>query len=555
MIADITVTEKSFGNKLLYDNLHLTIQAGEKVGLIGRNGVGKSTLLGIMNGTDTDFSGDLKYRHGLVIISTRQEHHGHEHKNVLEYILGDLPEYAHLKHIMDTYPDTMGSNMKKITEYSEALARFDTLGYYTIEDQIVRELAGFQLDESKARGELGGLSGGQKRLVEVVKVMHANAHLALIDEPTNHMDYIAKDQFVDWLKGAQEAMLIITHDRDVLAHVDRIVEIKDKHAVSFPGNYDAYLRQNTVSTTTKMHDYEVTQRQIENLKAKVIQFRRLKEKARDPDTIKQFKRRELDATKELEELQKIEKPSFWIDRESAEGLNYKVEASYQKYKARNIKIHGLKQTESKSSRVLVEARDVVLGYDTPLFSPLNFEVREGECVEFRGRNGAGKTTLINALLAVAYGNQPTTLQSGRIKVEPHLHIGIYEQEISDEYFHLPLEQAIEQLHLDRDVAVNEQKVRMLLSNYLFDPIEDARIPLSQLSGGQKARFQLIAMLINDPQLLVLDEPTNHLDLPSIEELEAALAKYAGAVIYVSHDTHFRQSLPAEVVQVGVAHEK
>lgn len=549
MIADVTVTEKSFGNKLLYDQLRLSIQEGEKVGLIGRNGVGKSTLLGIMNGTDTDFTGDLQYRRGLVIISTRQEHHGFHEQSVLEYILGDLPEYARLKHIMDTYPATMGSNMRKITEYSEALERFDSLGYYTIEDVIVRELATFQIDEPKARGRLGALSGGQKRLVEVVKVMHANAHLALIDEPTNHMDFVAKTQFIDWLKGAREAMLIITHDRDVLKHVDRIVEVKDKHAVSYPGNYDAYLRQNTVSTTTKMHDYEVVQRQITNLKAKVIQFRRLKEKARDPDTIKQFKRRELQAAAELAQLEQIPKPSFWIDRESAENLNYKVEANYQKYKAKNIRMHGLATKESKSSRRLMELKQAACGYDAPLFAPISFELREGERIELRGRNGAGKTTLIRAVLGAAAGLAPPHLLGGTIKVEPHLAIGVYEQEVSPHYFDLGLAAAVERLYLDRGLSISDQKIRQLMSNYLFDPLGDADVPLAQLSGGQKARFQLIAMLANDPQLLVLDEPTNHLDLPSIEELEAALAKYAGAIIYVSHDDYFRQRLGATVVAV------
>lgn len=549
MIADVTVTEKSFGNKLLYDHLRLSVQEGEKVGLIGRNGVGKSTLLGIMNGTDTDFTGDLQYRRGLVIISTRQEHHGFEEHSVLEYILGDLPEYAALKHIMDTYPATMGSNMRKITEYSEALERFDSLGYYTIEDSIVRELSTFQINEDKARGRLGELSGGQKRLVEVVKVMHANAHLALIDEPTNHMDYVAKAQFVDWLKSAREAMVVITHDRDVLKCVDRIVEVKDKHAVSYPGNYDAYLRQNTVSTTTKMHDYEVVQRQIVNLKAKVIQFRRLKEKARDPDTIKQFKRRELEAAAELAELEKVQKPSFWIDRESAENLNYKVEANYQKYKAKNIRMHGLSTTDSRSSRRLMELKQVRCGYNTPLFGPVSFELREGERIELRGRNGAGKTTLIRALLESAEGKAPAHLLSGSIKVEPHIAVGVYEQEVSPKYFDLGLAAAIERLHLDRGLTISDQKVRQLMSNYLFDPIGDAPVPLAQLSGGQKARFQLIAMLANDPQLLILDEPTNHLDLPSIEELEAALAKYTGAIIYVSHDDYFRQNLAATVIEI------
>lgn len=553
MIADITVTEKSFNNKLLYDNLHVSIQAGEKVGLIGRNGVGKSTLLGIMNGTDTDFTGDIQYRRGLVTISTRQEHHGHEDKTVLEYILSDLPEYAHLKHITDTYPETMGGDMTKITQYSEALERFDSLGYYTVEDQIARELAGFQIDDAKARGRLGNLSGGQKRLAEVVKVMHANAQLALIDEPTNHMDYIAKEQFVQWMQSVSNmAMLIVTHDRDVLKQVDRIIEIKDKAAVSYPGNYDAYLRQNTVSTTTKMNDFQVVQRKIENLRGKVLQFRRLKEKARDPDTIKQFKRRELEATKELEELQKVERPSFWIDRESAENLNYKVEANYQKFKAKNIRLSGIQQQASRSSRKLLELKQVVLGYDEALFEPLTAELREGERIELRGRNGAGKTTLINAILAAAGGGRASTLQQGSIHVEPHLPIGIYEQEISERYFHLGLAAAIERLYMDRDVPVNTAKVSQLMSNYLFNPIDDAPIRLADLSGGQKARFQLIAMLASNPQLLILDEPTNHLDLPSIEELEAALQKYAGAIIYVSHDNYFRQQLPATVVQVGIA---
>lgn len=549
MIADVTVTEKSFGNKLLYDNLRLSIQSGEKVGLIGRNGVGKSTLLGIMNGTDTDFTGDLQYRSGLVIISTRQEHHGFMDHSVLEYILGDLPEYAGLKHIMDTYPESMGNNMRKITEYSEALERFDTLGYYTIEDIIVRELLTFQISEDNARGPLGQLSGGQKRLVEVVKVMHANAHLALIDEPTNHMDFVAKEQFVDWLKGAREAMLVITHDRDVLKHVDRIVEIKDRHAVSYPGNYDAYLRQNTVSTTTKMHDYEVVQRQIVNLKAKVVQFRRLKEKARDPDTIKQFKRRELEAAAELAELQKIQKPSFWIDRESADNLNYKVEANYHKYKAKNIRMHGLNTSENRSSRRVAELKKVTCGYGEPLFGPTSFELREGERIELHGRNGAGKTTLIREILLSAEGHTPEHLQGGQIHVESHLAIGIYEQEVSPRYFELGLAHAIERLHLDRSLTISDQKVRQLMSNYLFDPVGDASVPLAQLSGGQKARFQLIAMLANDPQLLILDEPTNHLDLPSIEELESALATYTGAMIYVSHDDYFRQNLPASVVNI------
>ena len=132
--------------------------------------------------------------------------------------------------------------------------------------------------------QLAALSGGQKRLVEVVKIMHAQADLALIDEPTNHMDYVAKKQFIDWMKSARQAMLIIIHDRDVLAEVDRIVELRDGASVSYRGNYDDYLRQNASATGNAMQDYEQTERRIANLRDKVLQFRRLKEKARSTCT-------------------------------------------------------------------------------------------------------------------------------------------------------------------------------------------------------------------------------------------------------------------------------
>lgn len=548
MIADITITEKSFGTKNLLSGVRFSIDDGEKVGVIGRNGVGKSTLFGILAGTDKDFTGEVIYKRGTVVVATQQEHHDLGEQTVLQYILHGLPEYARLSHIIETYPTTMGENMHKITEYTEALQRFDDLGYYQVEEQITRELDNFQLPDVAHR-PLASLSGGQKRLVEVVKIMHSNAHLALVDEPTNHMDFVAKQQFIDWLKDASEAVLVITHDRDVLREVDRIVEIKDGASVSYPGNYDAYLKQNAVSTSTKMHEYEVVQRQIENAKNKLTQFRRLKEKARDPDTIKQFKRRENEAAAELERLEKVEKPTFWIDKQSAAQLDHKAGMRYEKYKAKNIRI-GMKGDVSRSKRVLVSASKLSLGYDTPLFTDVNLDLRENEAMELRGRNGAGKTTLIKAILARANGEIPKTLLAGELTTDPHMTIGVYEQEISPTYFHLALGEAIERLYLDRKQSIGRQKIMQLMSDYLFDPVADANIPLSQLSGGQKARFQLIAMLASDPQLLILDEPTNHLDLPSIEELENALKKYTGAILYVSHDGYFREAIAGSVVQIG-----
>lgn len=524
-------------------NVRFSIDDAEKIGIIGRNGVGKSTLFGILNGTDKDFSGDVIYKNGAVVVATQQEYHDVGDQTVLQYVLQGLPEYSGLSHIIETYPETMGEDMKLINEYSEALQRFDDKGFYQIEDQIERELENFQL-AGIAHRQFTTLSGGQKRLVEVVKIMHSDANLALIDEPTNHMDYVAKQQFVEWLKSARESVLVITHDRDVLREVDRIVELKDGGSQSFKGNYDAYLKQNAVSTGSQMNEFEMIERRITNLKAKVIEYQRFKEKSRNPSTIQRFKRLEEQSRKELADLQQKEKPTFWIDKDSAADLNYKTAAQYEKFKAKNVRIN-LKNDESRSKHVLVSTRGLSLGYDTPLFEGVNIDLREGEAIEFRGRNGAGKTTLIKHIL----GDDSMTRFAGELTVDKHVRIGIYEQEVSPTYFPLQLEEAIEKMYIDRSLAITTTKIRSLMSDYLFTE-GDGKVPVERLSGGQKARFQLIAMLANDPQLLILDEPTNHLDLPSIEEMETALTRYSGAVIYVSHDNYFREKLGGEVLQIG-----
>jgi len=543
MIADITITEKSFGPKILMSGIKFSIDEGEKVGVIGRNGVGKSTLFGILSGQDKDFTGDIIFKRGTVAVSTAQEHHDMGNTTVLQYVLAGLPEYPELSSIIEFHPAKMGEDMKLIEQYTQALMRFDDKGFYQIEEQIERELDNFQLP-GVAHRPFATLSGGQKRLVEVVKVMHSDAHLALVDEPTNHMDYIAKSQYVDWMKTAREAMLVITHDRDVLNEVDRIIELKDGSNISYKGNYNAYLKQNAVSTGSQMNDFEMVEKRIVNLKTKVIDYQRLKEKSRNPATIQKFKRLEENSRKELGELQTKEKPTFWIDKESASNLNYKVASQYDKFKAKNIKMN-LGGDESRSKHVLVTARNVSLGYDSPLFEGVNIDLREGEALEFRGRNGAGKTTLIKALL----GDKTPTIYAGELNLDTHVRIGVYEQEVSPTYFDIPLVEAIEKMYLDKNLSITNTKIRNLLADYLFTE-GDGKTPVSRLSGGQKARFQLISMLANDPQLLILDEPTNHLDLPSIEELETALAKYAGAVIYVSHDGYFRQALGGEVLQIG-----
>jgi ATPase subunit of ABC transporter with duplicated ATPase domains len=300
-------------------------------------------------------------------------------------------------------------------------------------------------------------------------------------------------------------------------------------------------------------------------KRKMVELLLMKEKARDPSTIQRFKRLENSAREELLELEQIERPSFWIDKENVENLDFRAAKSYEKFKAKNVKI-GMKTEAEKSRRSLIRVENLALGYGTLddalagengakiLFENVNFDLKVGEKIEFFGRNGAGKSSLIRAILSenpqnLNGENGDLAIYDGEFFRDETVKIGVYEQEIGAEFFELPLRQAIEKVYLSQKLSITETKIRALLSQYLFTE-EDFETPIRELSGGQKARFQLIKMLASEPQLLILDEPTSHLDLPSIEELENALMNFAGAVIYVSHDDYFRQKIGGQVVKIS-----
>ncbi len=549
MLINLNDITKTIGTKTLYRGLDLTVQPGEKLGLIGRNGIGKTTLLGIMAGSDPQFEGSVQRRRGLKAVMTAQEHHGTGDQSALDYLLAGLPEYARLKHIIDTYPETMGDDMGLIEEYSSALERFLELDFYSAGERAEAVLESYGLPPGAAHRPLRLLSGGQKRFVELARVTLAEADLALIDEPTNHMDYAAKSVFIEWLKDAANAVVVVTHDRDVLEAVDRIVEVKDRDALSFPGNYDAYLKQNGAATAKAIDSYENAQKRLVKIEKQIRDARAKKAGwSGTADKTNPFMLLEKRLMKEREELlENMKRPDFWIDQETVSGMQDKVAEKYEKYKARNIK---LRVGGAHRARQLLEVKEVSLGFDEPLFSPVSFSLDVGERLQLRGRNGAGKSTLIRQILA-QYGGTKSASRSfrGEITLDTKLSIGIYEQEIEERYLKLPLGAAITQIYRERDLEINDQRVRQILADYLFDPSQDGRLEISRLSGGQKARFQLIAMLCHNPNLLILDEPTNHLDLPSIEELERALERYQGAVLYVSHDTYFARNLGGETISI------
>lgn len=550
MILDVADLTKAFGAKELFGRLSFSLNASEKVGLIGRNGSGKSSLLKIIDGQDDNFGGSVSRKKGLVMVSSRQEHEGYENLSVIGYIANDLPDFSRLKKIIDEHPAKMTGRTKLMQEYSEALERFGQLGYFEIERDIEVALAKYQVDADKVRGTLGHLSGGQKRMVELVKVQLAKVDLALIDEPTNHMDYVAKAEFIKWLKIAKQAVLVVSHDRDVLRSVDRIIEIRDGKADIFNGNYDDYLRVNAVRMSGQINEHEVTQSRINNLKDKVIQYKRMKEKARDPGTIARFKRLQNKAETELADLMLVEKPSIWIDQNSSKYLSPKLTNAYHKHKARNIKVN-LDKSAQRSSRKLLSVDDLGLGYERQLFSGISFQLSQGDRLEIKGRNGVGKSTLVKAIIDTTNNSSlGSVVYSGTIEIDDAVRLGVYQQEFAASEPDLSLYQAVEKAYLSQGLSPTEQTIRQKLSEYLFSQDTDVNLPVSRLSGGQRARLQLISMLAANPNLLILDEPTNHLDLPSIEELEQALLNYSGAIIYISHDSYFSGALGGEVIIIG-----
>lgn len=547
MIISANIEEKTMGSKLLLKNFSLSLQENQKIAIIGRNGVGKSTLLGLLDGSDDEYIGEINLKKGAVVMSTRQEHNEVGDMTVLEYILSELPQYTHLKKIIENFEYVNKPNRALLGEFSDAIERFGVLDYYRAEDKVVQELERYQIDIKAAKSSLKNLSGGQKRFVELVKIAESHVDLALIDEPTNHMDYVAKAEFITWLNACKCAVVLVSHDRDVLAEVDAIVEIKDHQAYITPGGYDKYLQQNSHNTIQGIGQYEIKLKTLDNLKKQLASAQQKKLRCKQhPNPFVPLVRR---FEKQIAELEaNLDKPSFWIDQDSIQNQQKKIIDKYDKYKSRNINV----KTDQfkKNYQELMQISDLSLGYTEPLFENVSIIISTGDRVELRGRNGAGKSTLVKAILDTSNGiNLQCNIYDGFIEPNTNLKVGYYEQEITTDVLGMTLSEAIQQVYRLANKPINLERINSLAHQYLFEPDRDLQLKLRNLSGGQKARFQLIKMLCGEPNLLILDEPTNHLDLPSIEELEKALISYTGAILYVSHDNYFRDKLKGEIINL------
>ena len=546
MLLSVRNLNKQIGQKELFHELSFTIGENKKIALIGRNGLGKTSLFKLIVGEDKEFTGEIQIKSGVKIILTRQEHFIESDKTALDYILDDVPHYREWQKQLADYEENPSSEMDAIEKYTDTINHFSEAGYYEIEDRIINSLQAFQIKTENILNPLISLSGGEKRFVELVRVMYSGADLALIDEPTNHMDYVGKELFIKWLQDTKKALFIVTHDRDVLKYVNGIYELRDKKMLEFDGNYDNYLQQNNSKTISSISKYETDLKKLSDLKRKITEAAKNKAYKSGKIVYDRF----VNEYRELES--KLQKPSFWIDKESLENISKRSLDSYEKYKEKNISIRTAdKDTDDDSKRELVKINDLSVGYNQPLISDMHIQLHTFDHIFVKGRNGAGKSTLLKTIVSKINGEEPAAkVFDGKFKFNPKLKLGIYEQEINPYFLDKTLYDAVTEVYVEQGLPINEQKVAMLLSSYLFNPSIDSKLTLEKLSGGQKARFQLIKMLSNNPNLLILDEPTNHLDLPSIEQLEQVLNDFKGAILYVTHDNYLIEKVGGRVIEVG-----
>lgn len=540
MLIDAINLSKAIGAKYLFKDISFSIMPGEKVALIGRNGHGKTTLLKMLSGEDHDYEGDIATAKGINITLTKQEHAEHAEQTPLEYIINSVPNYYEYKKILEDFESGKNTNVNR---YLEILEKFTELKFLNLEEAVLSTLSDFNISNELSLQPLSNLSGGQKRYVEMTRMMFSQADLLLIDEPTNHLDYLGKERFIAWMRRLKQTVVVVTHDRDVLKYVNKIIEIKDKKFDTYKGNYDHYIQLNSSNTLSSVKNYTSQLNKLKEAKKKMQWGLRMRAKS------KAWKIRYDHWLRDYEKLQaETVKPSFWIDQDSVENLDKKVVDSYDKFKEKNIKINMVSRREHGIERLLV--RNLSLGYDEPVFKNLNFSLRDNDRVYIKGKNGAGKSTLVKTILSLADNEKPVAnVLDGKITLSNDLRIGEYQQEIDKKYLNLSLSEAISISYQEKNISVTDQQIMSLLSQYLFNPTQDSNQKIKNLSGGQKARFQIIKMLINEPNLLILDEPTNHLDLPSIEELENALADFDGAILYISHDTYFIKKIGGVAVEI------
>jgi ATP-binding cassette subfamily F protein 3 len=506
---------KRFGPKLLFDNLDWLITPHDRVGLVGANGTGKSTLLKILGGLETLDYGSITSAKNTTFGYLPQDGLQLSGRTVFDECMSVFSDLRALEQEMEDLAHKMGELDHTSSEYAQVADRYQRISGefrvndgYALDSQVGTVLDGLGFRKEDWTRYTEEFSGGWQMRIALAKLLLAKPNLLLLDEPTNHLDLETRNWLESYLLQYPYAYLLISHDRYFLdVTVDRIVEIWNKRVQFYSGNYEKYLQQKEERRESVVAAYKNQRERIEQLEAFINRFRYQATKA------KQVQSR----IKELEKIERIEVPP---DERT---------------------IHFTFPQPKPSGRLVVEATGVAKSYgEKEVFSGVDFTIQRGDRIALVGVNGAGKSTLIKQLTGI----EPLTAGAMRLghSVEPDYFA-------QDQYKELDPSRRM----LDDLSAVAEQKtmteLRGLLGCFLFSE-DDVFKPIGVLSGGERNRYALARMLLHPSNFLLLDEPTNHLDLRAKDVLLESLEKYNGTVVFVSHDRYFIDKLATRVFEIG-----
>lgn len=522
LLANFSKVSKDFGGNPTFQEVDLEILEDERIGLVGENGSGKSTLFKLLAGLETPTQGTIARRRNLTIGYLTQEiDAAMQTQTMYEAVSTTSPELVKLQHLLSTLEEQMSNPMiasdsnamtRILEQYGKAQERYDALGGYTLGHKVETVLSGLGFPSSMYEQEVGLLSGGEKKLVNLARILLQMPDLLLLDEPDNHLDIQAKAWLEYYIQDYPGTVLIISHDRHLLDHsVTKIFELEDGEISSYAGNYSYYVveRQRRLE---KLQELYASQR--DEIKRLEISMHRLKGWAK---LNSKFAGKAEYMAKRVEQAREeaVDRPTLVRDR-------IKVGLDAERSGKKVLEIKGLSK-----------ALD---GYT--LFGPFDLTVLYGERVGIVGANGSGKTTLLKTMMDLL----PATY--GTVKIGASVVTGYYAQEQET----LPFDSTPMDF-VRRLKNMTEPQAISFLHSLLFS-FEDIHTPIRQLSGGEKSRLQIARLRLTHANFLLLDEPTDNLDIASTEVLEEALDVFEGTVLAISHDRYFLDKVVTKIVAIG-----